>query len=206
MKDLLRKVARFYQQPNEARMGQVNQFVDKSVSTGLVNPLMKMAGSILFGNQIDPQALQTKEGAVGLGESLGMGLAGGMKSIEREVSQPIAKSIANLAIEKQTAGEFSFDAADQLVKLAKSVLKIKPKDMKYYSLDEIMSNLSSRLSKDQRFAYQELPQQVIKSGPVQPNPAIQAAKRYLRGMGGKFQGSLPKNLNIDTPLNIPKLF
>ena len=214
IRDLIQKVAHFYQQPNEPRMARVNQFVDKNIPIPVVNPLAKMAGNVLFGHQIDPQTLQTREGAMNIGANLGMGLAGGMRRVGGEMTQPIAKRVANLLIERDTAGKISFDAVDDVMKMARNILKIKPKDMKYYSPDDMLDNLAKKLTENQQYALHDLPMENMGRGQLKPNPTLQAARRYLRGMGGKFQGSLPKNLNIDTaptqpkgvPFNIPKLF
>lgn len=210
IQDLIQKVAGFYRQPNKARMGQVNQFIDKNIPIPVVNPLAKMAGNVLFGNQIQESDLGKTDRMM----SLAMGISGGMKDVG--VSNQISKRIANLLIEKGQVGRLGFDAMDELVKLTKQVLKVKPKEMKFYGENEMLQGLAKKITDAQKFAHLELPMQNMSRGPVQPNPDIIAgAKSYLRGMGGKFQGSLPRSLNINTSstqpkgvggLNIPKLF
>lgn len=165
--------------------------------------ILEIAKNILLRTQINPKEFETKEGAIRIGERLGMGIAGGMKDVG--VSNQVSKRISNLLIEKEQAGKLGFDAMDELVKLTKQVLKVKPKEMKFYGENEMLQGLAKKITDAQKFAHLELPIQNMSRGPVQPNPDIMAgAKSYLRGMGGKFQGSLPRNLNINT--EIPKLF
>ena len=135
------------------------------------------------------------------------------------MNDEIAKRVGRLLTEKSTSGKLSIGGLDEAMKLAKSVLNIPAKDLKYLTEDDLLRELATNITKNQQFAYHELPlkntslleqlNQAQGGGNYDlarkltdqiREEATQKTPTYLRGMGGQFRGSLPGGLNI------PKLF
>ena len=171
---------------------------------GATNPLLlkalgKIPGAGFLASRVAPAGANVIQGLGinaatgtmptpgGVGLDIAMGLAGGRGQFASmkldkgaNFENADAKSIGRLLQEVQKSGKLSIDGTHETLQLANKLLKI-PKDaLKTMSPEDVLGELNSLLTKNQRYAYSELPGMALTD--TQP-----------KGVGGVPEGGVSIN-------------